>query len=359
MHWLVTAALLLLAPPRSHGVHATAAGSPVGRQRRRRPERRRVLRPPPAPGRRAAQAGWGTGGLGWGGRGATAARDEALEPPIIGCSGPRDLRGPAAGGGYTSLWSRAEPPRRYWRYREIFELNAGRPQPDGSKLTIASLIRPGWILRMPRDAHGPGIRVVTLHEQAHGPGGDMRAGHGTASGHGTAVGTGDGRAAGASGSPAVYPYELAAALLAAGVLSALGRRRREQLWHRAFGRQVAVPVQPRPHPRRRGGAAASAWPSARMIFSSHTPLSPGAGRAGRGCQRSSPRMSAAQPGSVGGAPGRGRPRPGGRGRWAVWRRPSPWHRARSRPGHRGPCPYRAGLTTVRHRAGAGVWSPRT
>ena len=44
-----------------------------------------------------------------------------------------------------------------------------------------------------------------------------------------------------------YPYELAAAaLLAAGVLSALGRRRREQLWHRAFGRQVAVPVRPAP-----------------------------------------------------------------------------------------------------------------
>jgi hypothetical protein len=30
------------------------------------------------------------------------------------------------------------------------------------------------------------------------------------------------------------------------VLSALGRRRREQLWHRAFGRQVAVPVRPTP-----------------------------------------------------------------------------------------------------------------
>ncbi|HEU5392519.1 MAG TPA: hypothetical protein VFV73_42185, partial [Streptosporangiaceae bacterium] len=28
------------------------------------------------------------------------------------------------------------------RYREIFELNSGRVQPDGSKLTIASLIRP-------------------------------------------------------------------------------------------------------------------------------------------------------------------------------------------------------------------------
>src|SRR5262249_59074579 len=42
-----------------------------------------------------------------------------------------------------------------------------------------------------------------------------------------------------------YPCDpAAAALVAAGVLSALGRRRREQLWHRAFGRQVAAPVRP-------------------------------------------------------------------------------------------------------------------
>src|SRR5215468_1422939 len=47
------------------------------------------------------------------------------------------------------------------RYREIFELNSGRVQPDGSRLTIASLIRPGWQLLMPKDAHGPGIQAVT------------------------------------------------------------------------------------------------------------------------------------------------------------------------------------------------------
>src|SRR5215470_3303531 len=47
------------------------------------------------------------------------------------------------------------------RYREIFELNSGRVQPDGSRLTIASLIRPGWQLLMPKDAHGPGIEAVT------------------------------------------------------------------------------------------------------------------------------------------------------------------------------------------------------
>ncbi len=47
------------------------------------------------------------------------------------------------------------------RYREIFELNKDHVQPDGSKLTIASLIRPGWMLLMPKDAHGPGIEAVT------------------------------------------------------------------------------------------------------------------------------------------------------------------------------------------------------
>ena len=139
------------------------------------------------------------------------------------------------------------------RYREIFELNAGRVQPDGSRLTIASLIRPGWILRMPRDAHGPGIRVVTP-KLAGEPGRAARPGHATPAPRprppvgqprsppvlGT-MGAGPRPAAPAPRAP-VYAYELAAAaLLAAGVLAALGRRRREQLWHRAFGRRVAVP----------------------------------------------------------------------------------------------------------------------
>jgi DNA-binding SARP family transcriptional activator len=40
------------------------------------------------------------------------------------------------------------------RWREIFTLNEGRRMPDGSSLTRASLIRPGWVLRMPADATG-------------------------------------------------------------------------------------------------------------------------------------------------------------------------------------------------------------
>src|SRR5262249_42947859 len=56
------------------------------------------------------------------------------------------------------------------RYREIFAMNEGRLQPDGTRLTIASLIRPGWILRMPHDAYGHGIEIVS-----HTPGGPTGA----------------------------------------------------------------------------------------------------------------------------------------------------------------------------------------
>jgi outer membrane biosynthesis protein TonB len=68
---------------------------------------------------------------------------------------------PPVGRFHESLWEIAENHLGDGRrYREIFELNKDVPQPDGSMLTIASLIRPGWILRMPHDAYGPGIEEV-------------------------------------------------------------------------------------------------------------------------------------------------------------------------------------------------------
>jgi len=139
------------------------------------------------------------------------------------------------------------------RYREIFELNSGRVQPDGSKLTIASLIRPGWQLLMPKDAHGPGIEAITpkLAGELGLAGHPSQRGVGTED-PGLPVGqapSGSVRDHGIWASPATpaqqapgWPYELSAAsLLAAGVLAALGRKRREQLWRRAFGRRIAGP----------------------------------------------------------------------------------------------------------------------
>ena len=49
-----------------------------------------------------------------------------------------------------TLWDLAE---RYlgdgYRASELFELNRGRPQPDGRSLTDPGLIRPGWVLQHP------------------------------------------------------------------------------------------------------------------------------------------------------------------------------------------------------------------
>ncbi|MBW3642840.1 MAG: LysM peptidoglycan-binding domain-containing protein [Actinobacteria bacterium] len=55
-----------------------------------------------------------------------------------------------------NLWDLAE---RYLgdghRAGELFELNRGRPQPDGEVLTDPGLLRPGWVLRVPARASAP------------------------------------------------------------------------------------------------------------------------------------------------------------------------------------------------------------
>jgi nucleoid-associated protein YgaU len=48
------------------------------------------------------------------------------------------------------------------RYEEIFELNKGRTQPDGSSLTDPSAVLPGWVMQMPDDAEGEGIEFGVL-----------------------------------------------------------------------------------------------------------------------------------------------------------------------------------------------------
>ena len=68
---------------------------------------------------------------------------------------------PPNGRHYDTLWDIAE---RYLgdglRYKEIWELNKDIVQPDGHMLRNADLIYPGWVMRMPEDAHGPGLKVV-------------------------------------------------------------------------------------------------------------------------------------------------------------------------------------------------------
>ncbi|MDH2423956.1 bacterial transcriptional activator domain-containing protein [Sphaerisporangium sp. TRM90804] len=59
------------------------------------------------------------------------------------------------------------------RYPEIYRLNQHKSQPDGSRLQMADLIKPGWVLDMPDDARNVHVvpadesRVVTLR---HHPG---------------------------------------------------------------------------------------------------------------------------------------------------------------------------------------------
>ncbi|MBW1601169.1 hypothetical protein JJV70_03430 [Streptomyces sp. JJ66] len=198
------------------------------------------------------------------------------------------------------------------RYKEIFELNKDRVQPDGSKLTEASLIRPGWIMEMPADARGgelvempdeapvvspevrqeirdyqrtgdqltggggqdggaaaeqPGRQAPAAHEaqqqeaapdaapsDSRGPAADAAApgADEAPAGGGSAVpGTGGASAdaVATSGSPSFGLPEalLGAPLLAAGLLGALGRRRRHALWRSMAGglrRGVANEFEP-------------------------------------------------------------------------------------------------------------------
>jgi len=161
---------------------------------------------------------------------------------------------PPEGRYHESLWEIAQNHLGNGRrYHEIFELNKDRTQPDGTKLTIASLIRPGWVLIMPQDASGPGIQVVSQPTQQaptqQAPTQQAPQQAPQQQNQQLPVLSTPGGAEGIVAAPGsqhqqapTWPYELSSAsLMAAGVLVALGRRRREQLWQRAFGRRVAAP----------------------------------------------------------------------------------------------------------------------
>jgi nucleoid-associated protein YgaU len=63
------------------------------------------------------------------------------------------------------------------RWVEIYKLNEGRPQPGGGALTDPQIIQPGWVLVLPKDASGPGVRLgpppttTVLAGSAAGPAG--------------------------------------------------------------------------------------------------------------------------------------------------------------------------------------------
>ncbi|MEU4829684.1 hypothetical protein [Streptosporangium sp. NPDC023615] len=229
---------------------------------------------------------------------------------------------PPHGRHHESLWEIAEKCLGDGRrYPEVYRLNQHKEQPDGSRLRMADLIRPGWVLDMPDDARNvhivpatesrddiladhrgtpaeldgrtqtftpdaadlPGERLPATPEAPDAdtaaprdgadrdartppeqrpeqrPGQDRDAGAGprqdTAqdTAQDTGQGTGQDRGAGADlghdaaqdqgrqQDPNMFDYLAAASLAAAGLLVALGRRRRQQLWHRAFGRRVVRP----------------------------------------------------------------------------------------------------------------------
>ncbi|WP_281156999.1 BTAD domain-containing putative transcriptional regulator [Streptomyces sp. HYC2] len=181
---------------------------------------------------------------------------------------------PPEGRHHDSLWEIAQ---RHLgdgrRYKEIYQLNKDRVQPDGSRLSEASLIRPGWIMEMPADAHGgelvempdgaPNVSEQVrqqIHDYAktgdHAQGGGDHAqggGHQQGGSHASVpaqrpapdAGQDRQRHAGDSATAATPASSgrsfglpealLGAPLLAAGLLGALGHRRRQALWQSALG----------------------------------------------------------------------------------------------------------------------------
>ena len=141
-HRLVTAALLLF----TAGAALSPAFAHAG---------------PPRPGHTVSSVMPGTRGT----QGPPSTAPQPVVPPTVAQSPSAEkvyVVRPPDGRYHESLWEIAENHLGDGRrYPEIYAMNKDRTQPDGSKLTIASLIRPGWILWMPQDAYGPGIETVS------------------------------------------------------------------------------------------------------------------------------------------------------------------------------------------------------
>ncbi|GAA4940634.1 hypothetical protein HD597_008942 [Nonomuraea thailandensis] len=194
---------------------------------------------------------------------------------------------PPHGRHHESLWEIAEKCLGDGRrYPEIYRLNQAKEQPDGTRLRMADLIRPGWVLDMPDDARNVHIvpagqpREQTLREhpgrahverpeprergeakhrqpeQQERKRTDQQERGGTDEQEGKHAERQEGKRAEAEDEtptdrqPVVITepqggdltqYLAAASLAAAGLLLVLARRRREQLWRRLFGRRIVRP----------------------------------------------------------------------------------------------------------------------
>ncbi|MFF3561945.1 hypothetical protein ACFYXS_18040 [Streptomyces sp. NPDC002574] len=122
------------------------------------------------------------------------------------------------------------------RAAEIFDLNRGQAQTDGSALTGPDeQLHPGWILRLPQDASGPDVQLArdTAAQNDSAPPAATDSGAGT----GTDTGTGTG-----GGAAFTIPLPAAIAVLGAVLLALVtagivGRRRVGAAWA-AAGRAV-------------------------------------------------------------------------------------------------------------------------
>ncbi|MBF8186700.1 hypothetical protein ITP53_13305 [Nonomuraea sp. K274] len=168
---------------------------------------------------------------------------------------------PPHGRHHESLWEIAEKCLGDGRrYPEIYRLNQAKEQPDGSRLRMADLIRPGWVLDMPDDARNVHIvptdqpRSKTLKEhpgRAEVPQGQAErketekkseAKHRQPEQRQDVVRPDQQPVVIQEGHESdLVDYLASASLAAAGLLLVLARRRREQLWRRVFGRRIARP----------------------------------------------------------------------------------------------------------------------
>ncbi|MGW0801861.1 hypothetical protein [Nonomuraea sp. NPDC002799] len=170
---------------------------------------------------------------------------------------------PPHGRHHESLWEIAEKCLGDGRrYPEIYRLNQAKEQPDGTRLRMADLIRPGWVLDMPDDAKNVHIvpseqsRERTLREHPGRAHADRPADKsdrvekkGEAKHRQPEQQQRDTQPDTRRDQPVIQEaqsadladYLAAASLAAAGLLFVLARRRREQLWRRVFGRRIVRP----------------------------------------------------------------------------------------------------------------------